>query len=371
MSPKRRKIVHILYSGLGGHGNVFFSMVDADKEKAYEYAAIFMGIEEVREEYIQRCTERSITYHAIKKNIGFDTGALRKVYRYLRKAKPDIVFLHTPITILPVIFYRWSRFFRAKIIVRETQPNHLKTRFEKMAYRLAVIFAQRIIFLTEQFRNDQRKRTPFFFSKRKSRVIPNGIDLSIFRPGPTVSFEKQPLLIGMQGRLSGTKDHLSLIRAFALLKDKPYFQTLMLYIAGDGSMREELESETRKLELSQKIKFLGMLKEQDLAAFLQSLGLYIHASQGETMSTAIMQVMASRLPVIASDVFGINNMIQHGQNGWLVPVKDPQAIANAVDELYHNNELRNQLAETGYQYASEYFSNAQMWKAYKKEFEYC
>ncbi|MBK8495622.1 MAG: glycosyltransferase family 4 protein [Chitinophagaceae bacterium] len=54
-------------------------------------------------------------------------------------------------------------------------------------------------------------------------------------------------------------------------------------------------------------------------AFLQSLDIYVHASLGETMSTAIMQAMACKLPIVASDVNGINNMIIHGKTGILVP----------------------------------------------------
>lgn len=54
------KILHVLYSGLGGHGNVFFSMVDADRNGEFSFEALFNGVEEVKAEYIERCTSKNI-----------------------------------------------------------------------------------------------------------------------------------------------------------------------------------------------------------------------------------------------------------------------------------------------------------------------
>lgn len=368
MQPKPR-ILHVMYSGLGGHGNVFFSMVDADEENYGDYHAVFMGIEPVKEEYIQKCKERNIPYSGVQKKPGIDIKALYKVYKALKAHRPDILFLHTPTNIIPAIFYRLSTLFRVKIFVRETQPNHLKTRKEWIGLYVAMLFVNRMFFLSEQFRDDVKKRLGFFFREKKSRVIPNGIDLRVFHPVTEVDFDSKTILLGMQGRLYKTKDHLSLLKAFALLKDKPYYHKLQLHLAGDGMMRAELEQLSATLDISDKVKFLGMLKEQELSGFLQTLAIYIHASGGETMSTALMQVMACRLPIIASDVKGINNMVTDRFNGLLVPVQNPGELANAVDELYQNGELRRLLAQQGFNYAQQHFSNQRMWKQYKTEFE--
>lgn len=371
MQRKKKKIVHVLYSGLGGHGNVFFSMLDADQEKSFDYAAIFMGIEPIKDEYIQRCKERSILFHGVKKKIGIDVKAFYRVYKALRKEKPDIVFLHTSLNILPAFFYRVSRLFRSKIFVRETQPNHLKTFQEWVWLYFAMFLAKRIVFLSDQFKDDVKKKIGFFFRESKSRVIPNGIDLNIFKPVKEVDFETPPLVIGMQGRLYRSKDHLTLIRALSQLKNKAYYHKIQLQLAGDGTMRNDLELLVKELGLTEKVKFLGMLKEDELKNFLQSVGIYVHASLGETMSTAMMQVMACQLPIIASDVKGINNMITHRQNGILVPIQDAPAMAKAIDEIYNNKELRNELAYNGYSNAVKFFSNERMWNSYKNEFDNC
>ncbi len=367
----RKKVLHVLYSGLGGHGNVFFSMLEADKEKAFNYSAVFMGIEPVKEEYIQKCNEKNIPYYGVQKKIGLDIKSFYKVYRAIKKESPDIIFLHTPLNILPAFFYKIGKLFRPRILVRETQPNHLKTFQEWLWLYFALFLANKILFLSEQFKEDVKKRTGIFFRKNKSRVIPNGIDLNIFKPGQEADFNNEPVLLGMQGRLYKTKDHLTLIEAFAKLNNKSYYPRIQLHIAGDGTMRSELESRVNELGVSDKIKFLGMLKEKELLSFLQSLGIYIHASGGETMSTAIMQVMACRLPIIASDVKGINNMVSHQQNGILVPVHNVDAMVLAIDEIYQNRDLRKALAEKAYRYATDNFSNEKMWSSYKEEFNKC
>lgn len=363
--------MHVLFSGLGGHGNVFFSMVDADKERHCEYSAVFMGIEPVREEFVQKCNEKGIPFHAVQKKQGLDRKAFWGVFRSIKELRPDIIFLHTPTNILPAILYRFRSGFRAKIMVRETQPPHLKTKREWLELYLSLFFAKRIFYLTQEFYDAVKKKTGLFFGKRKSKLVPNGIDLSFFHPGAETDFGKSPLLLGMQGRLYRTKDHLTLLEAFALLKDRSYYEKLELHIAGDGFMRAQLEARTKELGIDGKVNFLGMIEEKQLPAFLQSLGIYIHASLGETMSTAIMQVMGCGLPVIASDIFGIRGMVNDGENGLLVLPKDPGAIANAVDRLYIDGALRKRLAKAGYAYANKYFSNERMWADYKKEFDNC
>ncbi len=370
MTSKKR-ILHVLYSGLGGHGNVFFSLVDADKENEFEYSAVFMGIEPVKEEYIQKCIEKNIPFHGVQKKIGLDLKAFYKVYKYIKKEKPDIVFLHTPLNILPAFFYKMGNLFHSKIFVRETQPNHLKTFQEWVWLYVAFFLSNKILFLSEQFKEDVKNRLGIFFRKKKSKVIPNGIDLNTFKHGPQTDFNSETVLLGMQGRLYKTKDHLTLIKAFAKLKDKPYFHKLQLHIAGDGTMRNELELLVKEVEVTEKVKFLGMLKEKELLIFLQSLGIYIHASGGETMSTAIMQVMACRLPIIASDVKGINNMVIHHQNGLLVPVHDAEAMLSAIDTMYNDEALRMRLAENGFRFAVDNFSNEKMWASYRNEFNNC
>jgi len=365
MITHKKKIVHILYSGLGGHGNVFFSLVDGDTEKKYAYCAIFMGIEPMREDYIHRCKERQITYHAVLKKQGFDIGAFRKIYSLLRREKPDIVFLHTALNIVPAYFYSLTRFFKPMILVRETQANQLKTRQEWFWARLSMIMAKKIVFLSSEYKQEVKRKMGFLSKEKKMHVIPNGIDLSVFyRPEAAKPRSSENFVFGMQSRLSSNKDHKTLLKSFSLLKGEDYFYQLELRIAGDGVTRLELEALAADLGISKQVVFIGMLEEAGLIEFLKGLNIYIHASKGETMSTAIMQAMAARLPIVASDVDGINNMIDQEVNGILVPLGDPVKMANALHRLFRDKALQDSLSAAAFKTATESFSNLRMFHSY-------
>jgi L-malate glycosyltransferase len=362
------KVLHILYSGLGGHGNVFFSMVDADIEKKNQYEAIFFGVENIREGYKEKAQKRTIPWHFVQKKVGFDFKAYGQIKKIILQSLPDIVFLHSSAYIFPAKYAALKSSKKIKIVVRETQPNHLKTKLEWVGLSVSLLFAGKVVFLSTEYRDYIKKALSLFYSDKKTAVIPNGIDLGIYRPD-RIADNKAFIKIGMQSRLSETKDHATLIDAFALmLRSRQFEKPVKLYLAGDGNCREALESQTKALALADQIVFTGMLEETELPAFINSLDIYVHATLGETMSTAIMQVMACKLPIIASDVLGVNNMIKHNHNGLLVPAKNAELLSQALAEMIANTKKANELANNAFTFATENYSNQKMLKSYNEIF---
>ena len=90
------KILHLLYSGLGGHGNVFFSLLLADKKKEFNYEAVFNGVEDIRQEYVERCKEMHIPYAFIKKQPGKHFSFYYKLFKAIKKVKPEVIFALLP-----------------------------------------------------------------------------------------------------------------------------------------------------------------------------------------------------------------------------------------------------------------------------------
>jgi hypothetical protein len=76
-------LVHILYSGLGGHFSVIFSLINGDKLREFNYFLIFFGIEEMPQSYIDKCVELDIKYYFVKKAIGIDLASQKKIIRIL------------------------------------------------------------------------------------------------------------------------------------------------------------------------------------------------------------------------------------------------------------------------------------------------
>ena len=362
------KILHVLYSGLGGHGNVFFSMVKGDFKKEMEYEALFYGIENVREEYIEQCVKNNIKYFVAKKNPGLDISYYMQILQSIKRSDADIVFLHGSAYIIPAKIAGYFSIKKHKIIVRETQANHLKTKMQWVTLAIAMQLANKIVCLTNEFNDQIEKKFKLLYSKKKVVVIPNGIDLAIYKPKEK-NQNSSELNIGMQSRIVNIKDHTTLLKAFAIVKksENKSGKKFKLKIAGDGPKKSELVRLSKELDINDDVIFNGMLNEEQLVDFLHSLDIYIHASLGETMSTAIMQAMACGLPIIASDVNGINNMITESVNGILVPAKNELLLAQVLSSCLHSPILRQSLAQNAYTFAVNNFSNQSMFETYKNK----
>ena len=360
------KILHVLYSGMGGHGNVFFSMVKADTSGSFQYEALFNGIEDIRSEYIEKCSRLGITWNFVKKKPGLDIGFYKNLIAAIKKSDAEIIFLHGSTQVLwaklAIVLGKQKRL----LIVRETQANLLKTKQDWVWLKTAMLFAGKIIFLSENYKQEIKKKLSFLYRENKIEVIPNGIDLEKFKP--VLKINKNKIVLGMQSRLVKIKDHITLLQAFALVSARNSHANYMLKIAGDGEYRTTLEGCARGLNITQNVEFTGMLNEDDLVDFIQSLDIYIHASLGETMSTAIMQAMACEVPIIASDVDGISNMIENGKTGILVPVKNKNKLAEEMERLVNDTKLQYTLGKNALQYAKEHFSNQEMFNKYKALF---
>jgi glycosyltransferase involved in cell wall biosynthesis len=355
-------VVHTLYSGLGGHGSVFFSLIKADRTKSIDQKAVFCGIEAVNPDYLKLCKQWTVPFRFVKKKPGADFAVYIKLYRAYRTLKPDVIVLHGS----AFIFVAWLyRFFnrRTLIFVRETQAHHLKTNREWFWLKWSLRLSQKLIFLTTESLNGVVQKFPGLSVAQKAVIIPNGIDMDLYKPTVYVGSDKG-LTLGMQSRLQRIKDHPTLLRAFRIVMNQFPDLELKLRIAGDGVTMVELKELAVKLNIAERVELLGMLPEQELAAFMNELDIYIHATFGETMSNSIMQAMACGLPIVASDVWGVNNMLEHHQTALLVPVQDPEAMASALVQLITNKNLRADLGTMARKEAVEKYSNDRLFKEY-------
>jgi glycosyltransferase involved in cell wall biosynthesis len=361
-----KRIVHVLYSGLGGHGSVFFSLAKSDTAKEFSTGAVFCGIEKVREDYVKQCTELHIPFRAVQKKKGLDISFYRKTLRAIKELKPDIIFLHSTSYIIPAV---WYKFFHkgTRIIVRETQAHHLKGKMEWRWLRLSARYADAIVFLTPESRDDAQKKIQSNRLKRIGVVIPNGLDTDLYTPVPPADISNV-VTIGMQSRMQPIKDHPTLLKAFARLLEMAPGINAKLKIAGDGITLNAMKSLASELGIADKVHFEGMLGEKELLAFMQSLDLYVHATFGETMSNSIMQALACGLPVIASNVWGVNNMIRDGENGLLYESGNVNELCDKLLLLIRQEEQRKQLAANGRRFAEEEYSLTTLFKKYHQLF---
>jgi glycosyltransferase involved in cell wall biosynthesis len=146
-------------------------------------------------------------------------------------------------------------------------------------------------------------------------------------------------------RLSPEKGLSFLIHALKLLQDDGH--EIELRLAGDGPSRRGLEGLAKKLGISDRVRFLGYLGEDEVIRELQTADLFVLPSFVEGLPVSAMEAMAVGVPVIATNIAGTSELIEHGKTGLLVRPSDAKALAEAVITMIENYSFRLRAAEFG------------------------
>lgn len=178
--------------------------------------------------------------------------------------------------------------------------------------------------------------------------IPNGIDVSRFTAVPAYT-ARAPGLV-MSARFARQKDHLTLIRALALLRDE-HGLTPTLYLAGAGRANYQRAAEglAQRLRLSEQVKFLGY--EPHVAELLKGQQIFVLSTRWEGMPLALVEAMAAGCACVATLVPGVEGVLEHDRTGLLVPPADPAALAMALHRLISNPAQAETLANAGREHA--------------------
>ncbi len=150
----------------------------------------------------------------------------------------------------------------------------------------------------------------------------------------------RPVRILMAARFVAQKDHSSLLQALAGI-DAPWQLTL----AGDGPKNAEMEQLSLRLGLQNRVTFTGDTNQVDL--LLASSDIFVLSSRHESLPLSIIEAMRTGLPVIASDVGGVAELVAHGVTGYLVPRSDVESLRERLRELITSPENRSRMGQLG------------------------
>lgn len=170
------------------------------------------------------------------------------------------------------------------------------------------------------------------------RVIHNGVDPARFSPGQ--SDPGYPKILSI-GNLIPTKGHELLLRAFARLHEQHL--SVSCDIIGDGPLRSQLTRLAHKLNVASKVRFLGRQTRNQVADAVQSCTIFALPSSYEGLGCVYLEAMSAEKPVIACRGQGIEDVIQHGHNGWLVDANDLQGTADALFALLQDLDLQRRI----------------------------
>ena len=248
---------------------------------------------------------------------------IHKLHRIWKTEKPDMVLScigkNNFMAIVTTMFTKTKPVVSVVGEAREEYPGRLM----RMLANLLFPFAAGIVLQTE--------RSKYFFNnkiKEQAVVLPNSLNPDFVKP----RYEgKRDTRIVSVGRLDANKNHEMMIRAFAALKDKYPEYTLTIY--GEGELRQFLEDLIQQLDISQRVFLPGVIP--NVAEQIERAALFLMTSYSEGVSNALIEALASGLPVISTDVpsGGTVELIADGMNGLIIPVGDRQALEQAMDKL--------------------------------------
>jgi L-malate glycosyltransferase len=284
---------------------------------------------------LQKVAGHGIAACSFRQRSEFSALAFVRIARLLKSARFDVIHFNTPRAILAGGLA--ARACRVPICVSSRRVNFpLRSRLSRYKYTwlqnciLTVSVSIRDTLLEGGIQPDMVK------------VVYEGVDLDwIDQQFSRERKRKGEVRVGMVAHFSPEKGHRTLLEAISRL-NRPKTR---YFLVGDGVLKEELERLAAELGVSSQVVFTGF--RSDCEAFMKTLDLFCLPSLSEGLSSAILAAMASRLPVLATAVGGIPELVVHGETGLLVPPGDSVRLTEALAQLLSSAEQRTRMGLAG------------------------
>jgi glycosyltransferase involved in cell wall biosynthesis len=181
-------------------------------------------------------------------------------------------------------------------------------------------------------------------ARANAEVVYNGTDSDLFSPASTS--DRTPTIL-IVGNLLAGKGHELVLRAFCRVKDS--HPGLQCRIIGEGAHRDRFANLARDLGISDHVRFLGRRSRAEVAEAMRNCTLFVLPSRYEGLGCVYLEAMACSKPVIACRGQGIDDIIHHGNNGWLIPVDGLEELVQGLQMLLGSAELRTQIGKSARQ----------------------
>ena len=250
----------------------------------------------------------------------------------------------------------------------------LKTLLFIQIERFLAKFTDRIIVISPLQRNDICYRYRIANNERV-RILPLGFDLSTFsncdkhpdnlRKRYLSSKSPETVLVGIIGRLAEVKNHCMLIDAAKHLQDRGKLDPFRFVVVGDGELRAELMKYAEDLRVQDAVMFTGW--QRDMAPVYKALDILVLTSKNEGTPVTLIEAMAAKKPVVATDVGGVRDLMGNireamlngfllAENGILVPSEGGNTLANALLFLLKNREMSTQMVKRAQTFVHRQYS---------------
>jgi lipopolysaccharide heptosyltransferase II len=285
---------------------------------------------------------------AHKKSLFSIISCIGRLTQIIRSERPDVVHARSRVP-------AWIAYFAC----RKTQTALVTTchgYYRKHFFSYPMGWAKRVIVLSNVIA--RHMIDDFDVPHERIVLIPRSVDMERFKYVSPQDKRKEEFNVGIVGRITPLKGHLHFVKAMARIARQ--VPQLKVWIVGDApgskqAYKEEVEILVRRLGLWHSTQFLG--RQRDMPAVMQQLdALVLATTTQEAFGRVIIEAQAAGVPVVATRVGGVVDIITDGHNGLLVPPADPKAIAEALMGIYKDVKFASLLAENAYKKAKEKYT---------------
>ncbi len=319
---------------VGGAENMVETLSYALHDKGCNVRVVVLQSEETM--ISERMRNNGLTPVMLGKRQGIDLSVISRLAQQMKEFEPDVVHSH-----LPILHYVVPAAWRAHAVncvhtihslAQKETRSRLKSGFARYCYRRGLV---RPVALSEK--NKQTVVDFYGIAADAVAVVPNGVDLKRYRPLSDYALG-QTIHVCHIGRFEEAKNHDALIETGAILRQHDIDIVFDLY--GVGSLQEYAKQKARDLGVSDMFVFHGITGDTPTA--LHESNLFVFPSLWEGMPMVIAEAMATGLPIVASNVGGIPDMLRDGTSALLCE-PEPHAIAACVERLVKDEGLRRHI----------------------------
>ena len=362
------KVLHLVSSGgFFGAERVILNLAAQMKDSAI--VGVIYNRHNPHLEIIEEAKDRykTVVFESAGRVDGKTISAIRTFMK-----KEFIAILHTHNYKSDILGFFATRFTKIKWVA----TNHvwhgtdMKLRAYEKLDAFLLKFANKVVAVSDEIQNDLLK---VGVQKKKTTVIYNGMDISQFKNGTLTraEFKKHlgllpdDFVVSIIGRLIKEKGHEVFLQAAREVSEKE--KRVKFLIVGDGPLREQLEVLTRELALSDRVIFTGIRK--DISSVYGATDVMVNASFIEGLPMTILEAMASKTAIIATEAGAIPKVILNGKNGIIVPAGDSKNLADAILKIISHAEDRSRFTDAAYRDVCANFSAEAMAGHYRKVYE--
>lgn len=282
----------------------------------------------------RRMEENGVNIRFLDKKLGLDASMVTKLFRLMKAERPDVVHTHLDVIKYAALAARLAGVKRCVHTVHNVADKEAEGSLQKFINKTYFQLGWAVPVALSKLVQDTIL-TFYSISRDKIPVIFNGIDLG--RCIPKGSYDSCKTILHI-GRFNEQKNHGRLLRVFAKLHET--YPHGRLQLIGDGELRPQMETLARELGIAEFVDFLGL--QADVYPYLGKADLFVLPSDYEGMPMTLIEAMGTGLPILATAVGGVPDMLKNNQSALLTPCEEG-AIMASWEALMADKGLRESL----------------------------